>query len=69
MMASNLLPGWIHAVARFNPVNWAVVASRSVTSSGTDWSVVGTRTGLLAALMLACGALGTRAFRAYQKAV
>ena len=69
MMASNLLPGWIHAVARFNPVNWAVVASRSVTSSGTDWSVVGTRTGLLAALVLACGALGTRAFRAYQKAV
>ena len=69
MMASNLLPGWIHGIARFNPVNWAVVASRSVTSSGADWSTVGTRAGLLAALMLACATVGTRAFRAYQRAV
>jgi len=27
-MAQNLVPGWIRSVARFNPVNWAVVAGR-----------------------------------------
>ena len=69
MMASNLLPGWIDAIARFNPVNWAVVASRSVTSSGTDWSVVGSRAGLLVALWVGCAALGSRAFRSYQRAI
>jgi ABC-2 type transport system permease protein len=66
MMAGNLLPGWIQDVARFNPVNWAVVASRA---AGSDWSLVGTRAAFLAVLMLACGVLATRAFRVYQRAV
>jgi ABC-2 type transport system permease protein len=66
MMAGNLLPGWIQDIARFNPVNWAVTASRA---AGGDWSLVGTRAALLAALVLGCGALATRAFRVYQRAV
>jgi ABC-2 type transport system permease protein len=66
MMAANLLPGWIQDVARFNPVNWAVIASRA---AGHDWALVGTRAGLLAALMLGCSVLATRAFRVYQRAV
>ena len=66
MMAANLLPGWIQGVARFNPVNWAVTASRA---AGADWGLVGMRAALLAALMLACAALATRAFRVYQRAV
>jgi ABC-2 type transport system permease protein len=65
MMAMNLLPGWIQGIARFNPVNWAVSASRA---AGTDWSLVGTRAGLLAALVLACSMLATRAFGVYQRA-
>ena len=69
LMASNLVPGWVADIARFNPVNWAVEASRSAVSSGTDWSLVGTRTGLLATLLLVCAALGTRAFSAYQRSV
>jgi ABC-2 type transport system permease protein len=63
MMASGLLPGWIRGIARFNPVNWAVTASRAA-----DWSVAGTRAALLAVLLVACAALATRAFRVYQRA-
>lgn len=64
MMATNLMPHWIQDVARFNPVNWAVVATRT-----TDWSVVGPRMAWLAALVLVCGWVATRAFRVYQRAV
>jgi ABC-2 type transport system permease protein len=67
MMASNLLPGWIRDIARFNPVNWAVASARSVVSPSTDWSLVGSRTGLLVALVLVAGALSTRAFGVYQR--
>jgi ABC-2 type transport system permease protein len=66
LMAANLLPGWIQDIARFNPVNWAVAASRA---AGSDWALVGTRTALLAGLMLVCATLATRAFRVYQRAV
>jgi ABC-2 type transport system permease protein len=67
MMASDLLPGWIRDIARFNPVNWAVAAARGVISPSTDWSAVGTRAGLLVALLLVAGTLSTRAFRVYQR--
>jgi len=66
MMAAALMPGWIGGVARFNPVNWAVVGARAGSS---DWSLVATRAGLLAALLLACAALATRAIRVYQRSV
>jgi len=64
MMATNLLPGWIHDIARFNPVNWTVTAVRS-----SDWVLIGQNAGLLLALMLACGWVATRAFRVYQRAI
>jgi ABC-2 type transport system permease protein len=66
MMAMNLLPGWIQGIARFNPVNWAVTASRA---AGTDWALVGTRVALLSGLLVLCTALASRAFRVYQRAV
>jgi ABC-2 type transport system permease protein len=69
LMAANLLPGWIHAVARFNPVNWSVVAARAGISSATDWSTVGLRVGLLAALVLGCIAVAQRAVGVYQRSV
>ncbi|HKT43829.1 MAG TPA: ABC transporter permease [Gaiellaceae bacterium] len=64
MMASNLLPGWIHDIARYNPVNWTVTAVRS-----PDTLLIGEHAGLLVALVLVCGWLATRAFRVYQRAV
>ena len=64
MMATNLMPGWIRSISRFNPVNWTVAATRT-----TDWSVVGPRMLWLALLVLACSWVATRAFRVYQRAV
>ncbi len=69
LMAANLLPGWIQDVARFNPVNWAVTAARTVASAGTDWGLVGEHAALLAGLFLVCGWIATRALRVYQRAV
>ncbi len=68
-MQPSLLPGWIRWISRFNPVDWAVQAGRSAATGSTDWSLVLTRTGLLAALLIVCAAVATRAFRAYQASV
>ena len=65
-MQLSLVPGWIANVARFNPVNWAVVASRSAGARDADWSIVGSRLGMLAVLLVVSTMLATRAFRAYQ---
>jgi ABC-2 type transport system permease protein len=65
LMASNLLPGWIREVSRFNPVDWAVVAART----GTWSSTVGLRVALLAALATACAWVATRAVAAYRRSV
>jgi ABC-2 type transport system permease protein len=67
-MQLSLAPGWIQAIARFNPVNWGAEAARAATGT-TDWSIVGTRIGFLTALLLAATALATRAFGAYQRSV
>jgi len=69
MMAPNLLPGWIHDIARFNPVNWTVVALRAVSSSNADWSAFGIRTALLVGLLAVASVVSTRAFGAYQRSV
>jgi len=68
-MQLSLAPGWIADVARFNPVNWAVTAARAVGARDADWTVVLTRLGLLAALLLLATILATRAFRAYQHSI
>jgi ABC-2 type transport system permease protein len=68
-MQQRLAPGWIQAVARFNPVNWAAEASRSVALTHTDWTLVATRAGLLGLLLVVATGLATRAFGAYQRAL
>jgi hypothetical protein len=47
-------------------VNWAILAGREAVAAGTDWGTVAGYCGLLALFALACIALATRAFRAYQ---
>lgn len=69
LMKQDLAPGWVQAVARFNPVNWAVDAGRTTLGTGVDWGLVLTRLGLLSLLALLCGWVATRAFRAYQRSV
>jgi ABC-2 type transport system permease protein len=68
-MQEDLIPGWVAAAAKFNPVDWAVVAGREAVQSNPDWGVVGGYCGLLALFALACTMLATRAFRAYQAQV
>jgi len=68
-MDLSLAPDWIATVAKYNPLEWAVVAGReALTSPDVDWGVVMSRLGLLALLLIACFAVATRAFRSYQRA-
>lgn len=68
-MDLDLAPSWIGTVAKFNPLEWAVVAGReALTASDTDWGIVLPRLGLLFLLLIACFWVATRAFRAYQRA-
>ena len=69
LMKQDLAPGWVQAVARFNPVNWAVDAGRTTLGTGVDWGLVLSRLGLLSLLAVVCGWVATRAFRAYQRSV
>jgi ABC-2 type transport system permease protein len=69
LMDTKVAPGWVATVARFNPVDWAVVSSRQALSASPDWGVVGGRLALLAAVAAASSWLATRAFRVYQRSV
>jgi len=66
-MAESLMPGWIRAVSRFNPVNWSVEAGRTALQGQPDWPAVLARLGCLVAFTLFSGWLATRAFRSYQR--
>lgn len=68
-LASNLMPKWIQSVSDFNPVNWAVLAGRTATSTHPDWGLAASRAGFLVALLAVCLAFATRAFRSYQRSV
>ncbi|HVV77252.1 MAG TPA: ABC transporter permease [Mycobacteriales bacterium] len=67
IMDLHLAPAWIRDVARFNFVDWAVVASRDALSSGVAWDAVLWRLGALMGLAVVMAVLATRAFRAYQR--
>jgi ABC-2 type transport system permease protein len=68
-MAQALLPGWIKDVAKANPVNWAIEASRSALSAHVDWGLVLPRLGGLVVLAVVGAWLATRAFRSYQRSL
>jgi ABC-2 type transport system permease protein len=67
IMDTRLSPAWVRDVARYNPVDWAVVASRQVLSDAPDWGAVWPRLVALVALAGVLAWLGTRAFRTYQR--
>jgi ABC-2 type transport system permease protein len=69
LMQQSLVPGWISTVSKVNPVNWAVEAGRSAAMEKIDWGVVGTRVGLLVALVVLCARFATRAFATYQRSL
>jgi ABC-2 type transport system permease protein len=69
VMAVALAPDWLQTVARYNPVDWAVVVSRQALSADPDWGAALPRLGYLALLAIGMAWLATRAFRAYQRSV
>ena len=69
LMQQSLVPDWIRTVSKFNPVNWAVEAGRSAAMQKLDWGLVGSRIGLLVALVVLCAMFATRAFATYQRSL
>ena len=69
VMDTRLSPDWVRTAARYNPVDWAVVAAREALGTGTDWTAVWSRLGLLAALAGVMAWWATRAFRSYQRSL
>jgi ABC-2 type transport system permease protein len=69
IMDVELAPEWVQTIARYNPVDWAVVAAREALSAGTDWSIVWSRLGLLVAVAAVMAWLATRAFGSYQRSL
>lgn len=69
IMDTRLAPSWVQQFARYNPVDWAVVASRQALSASTEWGAVWPRLGLLVALATVMAWLATRAFGAYQRSM
>jgi ABC-2 type transport system permease protein len=66
-MATDLMPPWIRAVARFNPVAWSVEAARSAMSTAPNWPAIGIRIASLVTLSAVSAMVATRAFRSYQR--
>lgn len=68
-MSEALMPGWMQAVARYNPVNWAVVSGREALLADPDWGFVWPRMVALVGFVIICGWLAVRAFRVYQRSI
>jgi ABC-2 type transport system permease protein len=68
-MQKDLMPGWMQTVADFNPVNWAVEASRQALTASPDWGSIAGYTGLLVAFGAASLVFAVRAFQTYQRSV
>jgi len=68
-LSLRLVPGWIAAAARFNPVNWAASAGRLAIGGRSAWGTVGSYAVFLVIALAATAAASTGAFRAYQRSV
>ncbi|MFB9445179.1 ABC transporter permease [Dactylosporangium vinaceum] len=68
-MVPGLMPGWMQAIARGNPVNWALEACRPALAGTPDWPRTLQYGGGLALLAIALLLLSSRTFRSYQKSV
>jgi ABC-2 type transport system permease protein len=69
LVPADHLPGWIAAIAKWNPVEWTVLVGRQLLAQDVDWGLVGSRVAALAALAVVAAALAARAFSAYQRSV
>ncbi|WP_433306329.1 ABC transporter permease [Actinoplanes sp. CA-030573] len=69
MIAPELMPAWVATAARYNPVDWAAVASREALTANPDWSLIAGRVALLAALAVVMAWLAARAYRVHQRSL
>jgi ABC-2 type transport system permease protein len=69
LVTTALMPGWITSIARFNPVDWGVRASRNAVVSGGAWGSSGAHLGYLLAAVAAMSLFATWCFRSYQRSI
>ncbi len=69
LVTVTLMPGWISAIARFNPVNWGARAMRNAVLVGGHWGPTLGYLGLLVAVAAATSLFATWCFRAYQRSI
>jgi ABC-2 type transport system permease protein len=69
LITRTVMPSWMQDVARFNPVDWGVRASRYAVVYGDHWRAIGAYTGLLLGLTAVTSAFATWTFRAYQRSL
>jgi ABC-2 type transport system permease protein len=67
LLAASLIPGWMRWGAKFNPVNWGVIAAREAVLPGTDWNQIAFYLLILLALSAVTAAFATWSFRVYQR--
>jgi ABC-2 type transport system permease protein len=68
-MTAELMPGWMATVASFNPLTWAVDASRNALDGTGDAAFVLARLGWLAAFLVISVTLALGAFGRYRRAI
>jgi ABC-2 type transport system permease protein len=68
-LSLRLVPGWIAAIARFNPVNWAASAGRAAVGGHPAWGTIGSYAGFLSLALAVTTVAATRAFRTYQRSI
>ena len=69
LITQRVMPSWMQTASRFNPVNWAVRASRDAVVVGGNWGSVFAHLGFLVAATAATAAFATWTFRAYQRSL
>jgi ABC-2 type transport system permease protein len=69
VMDPRLAPDWMATAARYNPLDWAVVASRETLLGTPDWGAVWPRMAALAVLAVVMAWAATRTFSAYQRSI
>jgi ABC-2 type transport system permease protein len=68
-MIPELMPEWMRTVAAFNPLTWAIDASRIALDPAGDPGAIVVRLGWLAAFVVVAGLLALAAFRSYRRSI
>jgi ABC-2 type transport system permease protein len=67
LISQRVMPDWMQALARFNPVDWGVRAARDAVVYGGNWDGVGAHLALLVGAAALTAGFATWTFRVYQR--